>query len=295
MASRLVVRGRTAVKARLRRLRQAPAPSPGLDRSTRQGPQPGADQPLPPPREPLEGERIGPPDFVGVAAEDSGTAWWHRVLTDQPRIVGSVRTAVRFFEQCRVIDFDEAAIASYHRYFPRREGEIAGEWTPSYALDPWIPGRLAAAAPHARLLVMLRDPVERFASGWARDESSPGGIKARRLVYHLDRGRYLIQLDRLTQHCPLEQILVLQYERCLAAPEDSLRETLAFLGIDVDASSAPVGGPVPAPPTVPGAPLPDGLKAQLVRDYSDEVRELGDRWPQIDLSLWPNFSHLAAG
>jgi hypothetical protein len=294
MAARLLVRGRAAVKARLGRLWHEPAPDHSLNNPKGRGPQIGADQTLAPPRDALDGERIGPPDFVGVAAEDSGTAWWHRMLTDQPRIVGSVRTAVHYFEHCRVPDFDEAAISAYHRYFPRREGELAGEWTPSYALDPWTPGRLSAAAPRALVLVMLRDPVERFGSGWARAEATPEGIGARQLVYHFERGRYSIQLDRLAQHFPREQILVLQYERCVADPTGSLRETLAFLGVDPDGFPTLVGAPGPAP-ALPGAHLAEALRAQLVHDYSDEVRALPDRWPEIDLSLWPNFAHLADG
>ena len=61
----------------------------------------------------------------------------------------------------------------YWRYFPRPDGGVSGEWTPGYLIDFWTPELIARAAPDARVLVLLRDPLERFRSGPdppARDE-----------------------------------------------------------------------------------------------------------------------------
>ena len=53
----------------------------------------------------------------------------------------------------------------YHAFFPRPVGGKAGEWTPRYMVDFWTPALLREAAPSAKILVMLRDPFERFCSG----------------------------------------------------------------------------------------------------------------------------------
>ena len=55
----------------------------------------------------------------------------------------------------------------YHQQFPRPVDRIAGEWTPRYMYDFWTPPLLARAAPEAKMLVLLRDPIERFRSGFS--------------------------------------------------------------------------------------------------------------------------------
>jgi hypothetical protein len=257
-----------------------------------------------PPEPPVlaAGEVTGPPDYVGVAAQKSGTTWWHGLLTDHPQIVGcrgerpglghTIEKELHYFQQDWNREFDERLIAAYHRYFPRQPGQLAGEWTPRYALDPWTPVRLAAAAPAARLLVMLRDPVDRFRSGVTHNVARFGRLHPRLLVEQFERGRYAAQLQRLVEHFPREQILVLQFERCLESPLTELQHTYRFLGVD------PEHTPERLTKRVYGAKLaqvelPGDLLTQLHRDYETEVRELADQWEEIDLSAWPHFEHLS--
>jgi hypothetical protein len=199
---------------------------------------------------------------------------------------------LHYFQHHWDADFDEQLIAGYHRYFPRSAGELVGEWTPRYALDPWTPGRLAVAAPDARLLVILRDPVERFRSGATHNVARFETLHPRILVEQYERGRYAPQLERLMQHFPIEQIFVLQFERCVRDPAGEFRRTLQFLGVDPDYLPENVGERAYGA-KVPHVHMPADLRSQLVRDYADEVLRLADRWEQIDLSLWPNFEHLS--
>lgn len=235
---------------------------------------------------------IGPPDFVGVAAPRCGTTWWFKVLCAHPQIVGPREKELHFFDAHREGDLDEETVREYHRYFPRLPSQVAGEWTPRYALDPWTPRHLAIAAPDAQLLVLLRDPVDRFRSDMTKSMGRTGTFTSKNVFTNFVRGRYAIQLQRLRQHFPAEQILVLQYESCVRSPRESLRQILGFLGVDPSHESANLQERVnrykePAPV------VPEDLRAQLVRDYSDEVMAVADEWEQIDLSLWPNFAHLA--
>src|SRR5687768_3050648 len=117
---------------------------------------------LPPVPTPAPGTRTGPPDFVGVGAQKSGTSLWYRLLTTHPAVAPAARKEIHFFD--RLLAVEEPDLRAYELYFPRGPGQICGEWTPRYMVDPWTPPLLAAAAPEAKLLVLLRDPVERFAS-----------------------------------------------------------------------------------------------------------------------------------
>ena len=55
-------------------------------------------------------------------------------------------------------------VERYHRNFPRPAGGVTGEWTPRYMYDHWSLRLLRRAAPEARILVILRDPIERYRS-----------------------------------------------------------------------------------------------------------------------------------
>jgi hypothetical protein len=257
----------SALLARLGR-RRAPAPPDPLTKFVEQAAmrlrQELAGPFEPPP--PLDGQFIGPPDYVGVAAEKSGTTWWYRLLVSHPEIVGVPRKELHYFQHHWDADFDAQLIAAYHRYFPRTEGQLAGEWTPRYAVDPWTPGRLAASAPNARLLVMLRDPVDRFRSGATHELHRFGIVQTRMLVENFERGRYASQINRLLQYFPEEQILVLQFEACLRDPAGEYRRTLQFLGVDPGYSPENIGDRVHGA-KVPHVNVPADLRLQLVRDY----------------------------
>ena len=116
----------------------------------------------------------GPPDFVGVGALGSGGGWWHSLLLAHPEIAppAARRRALHFFDRFCAQEMGEADVAAYHERFPRAPGRLAGEWTGRYMFDAWTPPLLRRAAPDAKLLVIVSDPIER--SG----PSSPTGCSS---------------------------------------------------------------------------------------------------------------------
>jgi hypothetical protein len=112
------------------------------------------------------------------------------------------------------------------------------------------------------------------------------------VVEAVARGHYATQLGRLLCHFPREQILVLQYERCVAHPAEELARTYAFLGIDPGFIAPGLSTQVYATPG-PKIPLDDERRAELCNEYREGVRQLAAEWPQIDLALWPNFADLS--
>ena len=141
---------------------------------------------------------------------------------------------------------EAADVARYHAYFARPAGKLSGEWTPGYMLDVWTPALLRQAAPDARLLVLLRDPVERFRSGrtLAENRFTVGSTARAAANAAFNRGIYADQLLRLWAPFPREQTLVLQYERCVADTAAQLARTFEFLGsragtrVEVDLAAA---------------------------------------------------------
>ncbi len=116
---------------------------------------------------PESGVITGPPDFIGVGTQRSGTTWMQRLLRDHPRIrlPRDQRKEQHFFDWFGKTEMTDADVARYHEQFPRPPGDIAGDWTPRYMRDVWTPRLIPRAAPDAKILVIFRDPVERYRSG----------------------------------------------------------------------------------------------------------------------------------
>jgi hypothetical protein len=243
------------------------------------------------------GWRTGPPDFVGVGAQRSGTTRWFDLIVAHPEIEAppATRKELHYFDRFHAGGFTTADAAGYSEYFPRPQGLLTGEWTPVYLAAPWVPALLAAAAPRTRVLVLLRDPVERYLSGLQRHHrvaiATAEPLNAMAPLEAFMRGLYHAQLTRLLAHFARAQVLILQYERCVLDPRGELRRTYELLGLqdtgflpDFDAH----------PNRQPDKPElhPDARRA-LVEAYAEDVAALARDFPEIDVSLWPNFAELA--
>jgi hypothetical protein len=238
----------------------------------------------------------GPPDFIGVGTQRSGTTWWFQTLLGHPQIrpPRGRRKELHFFDRFCAQELRDADIAAYHELFPRGPGQIAGEWTPRYMHDFWTPRLLARAAPEAKLLVMFRDPVERFRSGVPHRLSRSSEARMEAVTADaIERGRYATQLRRLLASHDESRVLVLQYEKCVADPAGQYRRTLAFLGVDPehrnDGFERQRGTTQAAQKQPLWEDLMDGLRAVM----EPEVRALAAMTPEIDVALWKNFAHLA--
>jgi hypothetical protein len=255
----------------------------------------GVNVPPPPPACP-SGWHTGAPDFVGVGFQRCGTTRWYNLVTSHPEVDRPVAMKeLHFFDRFHSGGATEQELAAYHEYFPRPAGKLVGEWTPLYASGPWIPPLLAGSAPQAKLLMIVRDPVERLISGLALDAAVAArqGMPLSRYapLEAYMRGLYHAQISLLLRHFERSRLLVLQYERCVADPAAELRRTFAFLGLREDLSSAPLDAHPRRRDEKPD--FDDHTRKAYVEAYSEDVGRLGEAFPEIDLGLWPNFAHLA--
>jgi hypothetical protein len=150
-------------------------------------------------------------------------------------------------------------VQTYREHIWRREayealfdaapsGTLRGESTPFYLYDRRAQQRIRALIPGARLIAILRDPVERAHSNWAHlwsagldpigDFPAACAAEERRVAagwapfWHYTRlGRYGEQLDHLLTVFPREQVFVLRYRDLVNAPAQALDAICAFLGV----------------------------------------------------------------
>jgi sulfotransferase family protein len=207
------------------------------------------------------------PDFLIIGAQRAGTTTLYRALADHPQIRGAVLDKeVHFFD----LSFEQG-VAHYRGAFPTNASlalarariggpVLVGEATPYYLLHPQVPARVAATLPNAKLIAILRDPVERawsqyrhevdlgyetlsFEAALAAEGSRLAGEEERLASdplavsfahqHHgyVARGRYAEQLERWYEHVPLERLLLLRAEDLFADPAGELRRVADLLGV----------------------------------------------------------------
>jgi Sulfotransferase family len=249
----------------------------------------------------------GPPDFVGVGALGSGHGWWLSLLLTHPEIEppDAKRRALHFFDRFCADEMTAADVAAYHARFPRRPGTICGEWTGRYMLDGWTAPLLKRAAPDAKLLVMLSDPIERYRAVFMQRKATLEKGERLFMTDVVDRRSFGAQLARLHRFFDPERILVLQFERCRRDPAGQYRRTLEFLGVRdtafVPRRVRPVGlidRVLPRrvgerltrrPSPTRTEPLWPDVEASLHAALDPDVAALKQLVPELDLALWPNF------
>ncbi|MGA5305003.1 sulfotransferase domain-containing protein [Nucisporomicrobium flavum] len=210
------------------------------------------------------------PDFLIVGTKRGGTTSLWRYLVQHPLVprlfpAWNTKTSHYFEENW------SRGEAWYRSHFPTERQRAAlerrygappkvGEAAPLYMFHPLVAGRVADLMPQARIIVLLRDPVERAYSHWkerrgegveplgfaealaAEPERTAG--ERERLIAEPDsfseafdwysyraRGRYLEHLEPWLARFPREQMLFLPSETLYRDPAGTYARTLDFIGL----------------------------------------------------------------
>jgi hypothetical protein len=230
----------------------------------------------------------------------AGTTWWFNLLVAHPRIDGEpARKELHMLGQLRRKELTPERLAWYHRQFPRAPGHLAGEWTPRYMAMPALPAIIERVAPDARLLAIVREPVDRYRSGlsqWleqARGEPLVVADERAGQREALMRGFYGRQVQRLVDVAGAGRLLVLQYERCARDAQGQYDRTLAFLGLDPYRLDPALLAKRVNATDGEKEPLTAAEEERLVTEYAPDVRLLASLVPDLDLDLWPRFRDVA--
>lgn len=194
--------------------------------------------------------------FIIAGVQKGGTTALFDYLGEYPDIALPDFKELHFFDDDRR-DWDRPDYADYHARFGDPAGRPCGEATPIYAYWPNSLERIAAYNPAVKLILVLRDPVQRAWSHWRMEyargvethpfawciregrqrlfDADPWGHH--REFSYVERGFYGEQIERLYALFPREQALVLTSDRLRAAPGETLGEVRSFLGL----------GPAPTP------------------------------------------------
>jgi hypothetical protein len=209
------------------------------------------------------------PEFLIIGAQRCGTTSLYKYLADHPQFrSATLRTkGVHFFDTRY-----EKGMAWYRAHYPtglyrayfkarHRADLITGEASPYYLFHPHVPYRIAKHLPQVKLIVMLRDPIERTYSQWQHElsrgfehmatfeealdaesgrlagevermEADPD-YKSHNHQHHsyMARSRYADQLDVYRSLFPAGQILAVKAEDFFSDPAEEYARVLEFLGL----------------------------------------------------------------
>jgi hypothetical protein len=202
------------------------------------------------------------PQFLIIGAPKAGTTSLYRYLAQHPQVLEARRKEVHYFD----IHYARGE-AWYRSHFPthRELGDrgITGEGSPYYLCHPQSPPRMAALLPDARIIVLLRNPVERAISHYfhsLRNKREPLSIEAamaaeedrtaavfeqmrrdpraeskpHRYYAYKGMGHYRDQLEIVFEHYPQEQVLIFKSDDLFSDPQRVLSESCRHIGIDAD-------------------------------------------------------------
>jgi hypothetical protein len=178
------------------------------------------------------------PEIIIIGAPKCGTTSLHYYLDLHPAIAMTREKELHFFSKPHVW---ERGLEWYRSQFDAA-AELRGEASISYSVWPrWtgVPERMASVIPHARLLYIVRDPIQRIISSWMHRYAD--GTESRPIASALevlennaivDRSRYYTQIEQYLGFFPRSQIHVICSERLLSDRRAVLAEIFRFVGAD---------------------------------------------------------------
>ena len=221
--------------------------------------------------------------FVIAGAQKCGTSALYDYLRLHPGIFLSEKKALRFFLGQKQ-NWLWPRYDKLHAHFEKaRPGQILGEATPKYIYKSAAMKRIADYNPRMKIIMLVRDPVERAYSQWKmytlvgmETRSFPEALRKEGRHGYVGRGMYASQLKRAVSLFGRHNILVLENDVLRHDHAGALSQVTCFLGIDPfptlpdNTIRGPVKPRVPVPEMPPMSPEEIDY---LVSTYTPEMKE----------------------
>jgi hypothetical protein len=199
---------------------------------------------------------MDPPHFIIIGAQRCGTTSLFEHFKKHANFACPIRKELHYFDKKYRLGPEW-----YRAQFPPlKDGVITGEASPYYLFHPHVPKRIQQWNSEVKLIVLLRNPVDRAYSHYHHEvrrgheslafEQAIEAEKERlrvelerlradeqyyspvhRRFSYLSRGVYVEQLEFYRQFFAREQMLILQSEELYQSPDTVLRSVADFLAI----------------------------------------------------------------
>jgi hypothetical protein len=193
------------------------------------------------------------PNFFIVGAAKAGTTSLYYYLDEIPGVYMSKVKEPYYFSPHYIQLYPGETVTDkeeYLRLFENASSHIAvGEASPSYLWDPDSPKLIHQAIPTARIIILLRDPIERAYSHYLMDvkfgaqdkklsfyQDLMRGYKSQEKAYdklrlYIEFSMYYEQVKRYFDEFARQQVKIIIYEEFIQHPEQTVNDVLDFLGV----------------------------------------------------------------
>ena len=177
------------------------------------------------------------PNLIVIGAQKCGTSVLHYYLSLHPEVSMSKPKELNFFIEER--NWPRGTDWYKAQFDP--DAHVRGEASPNYTAFPQhdgVPERMHSVVPDAKLIYMIRDPLERIAAHWVHNYAKrrEKGTLAETLMHphtsYVVRSQYHMQLEQFLRFYPLERILILQQSELRRDRHATLRRVFEFVGVD---------------------------------------------------------------
>jgi len=221
------------------------------------------------------------PDFLVLGTQKGGTTTLQQLLNQHPDIFLAPGKEVHYFSK----HWKQSPAWYASHYEGAAPGQKRGDITPFYLFHPQAPRRIHQLLPNARLIVLLRDPVERALSQYFHSArlglesltledalaAEPERLRTKTPLHlqehsYVCRSRYIEQLDRYGALFSDQQLLVLKSEAMFADPATTWRQIESFLGLTITPC------PSPLPKANPGKGEASGVSATIRSSLREQLK-----------------------
>ncbi|MEL6107927.1 MAG: sulfotransferase [Planctomycetota bacterium] len=176
------------------------------------------------------------PHFIGIGAQRCATTWLAQCLGEHPAVYCPEKKEVQYFD----VYYDRGRDWYLDHFADATSEQTYGEYTPDYLPKREAIDRLVRDAPNAKLIIMLRDPVERAASAFrlfksrGRIETDDLSVALRDHSHLIDYGRYAAQIEYLFTRVDSSQVKIILFDDVHRDPYHVLRDLFRWIDIDPD-------------------------------------------------------------
>lgn len=174
------------------------------------------------------------PDFLYIGPDKAGSSWLHEVLTQHPQVFVTPAKDLYFFDR-----YFDKGVDWYAAHFARAtpQQRVVGEICQDYLFHPEAAERIATVLGSPRLMVTLRNPVDRAFSSYLymlKMGQQPGtfGEALRIRPELIDHGRYGSGLQRYVDRFEKTDIYVAVFDDLVAEPQRFVSQLLRWLDVE---------------------------------------------------------------
>lgn len=176
--------------------------------------------------------------FIGIGAQKAGTSWMYACLYEHPELYMPVKE-INFFSRERFIT---KGVDWYNSIFVNcPANKLCGEFSTSYLASELAPERIHNYNPQIKLILIVRDPVNRAYSNYINDiksgsipKNTPFEDALKIRSEYINNGLYGKHIKNYLKMFDRERILIVDYLDIKNKPKDVIETTYRFLNVNPD-------------------------------------------------------------